>query len=329
VQVDIKRVIAYSTMSQIGYMFVGVGLGAYGSGMFHLMTHAFFKALLFMAAGIVIHAVAAEQDMRKMGGLRQLMPRTYWAFVIGALALVGIPPFAGFFSKDPIVSSAMASGAYGYVLWVVALVGAFLTGLYTFRMLFLVFWGEPSAFVREHFHALKNDVVGVSMGATVGVLAVLSVIGGWLQWVPFWDPVDTWLDTVAEPLVSPSNWQEAVSSILAVGLGIAGIGVAWVFYGAKRRVVPRSAFWQRLLEHKLYFDEAYDALFYRPAVWLARALSRWVEQPLIVRSTREVGEDTRELGGILARLQTGLLRTYALAIASAAAVLVVVFVVVK
>jgi NADH-quinone oxidoreductase subunit L len=329
VQVDIKRVIAYSTMSQIGYMFVGVGLGAYGSGMFHLMTHAFFKALLFMAAGIVIHALAAEQDMRKMGGLRQLMPRTYWAFVIGALALVGIPPFAGFFSKDPIVSSAMASGAYGYVLWVVALVGAFLTGLYTFRMLFLVFWGEPSAFVREHFHALKNDVVGVSMGATVGVLAVLSVIGGWLQWVPFWDPVDTWLDTVAEPLVSPSNWQEAVSSILAVALGLAGIGVAWVLYGAKRRAVPRSAFWQRLLEHKLYFDEAYDALFYRPAVWLARALSRWVEQPLIARSTREVGEDTRELGGILARLQTGLLRTYALAIASAAAVLVVVFVVVK
>jgi NADH-quinone oxidoreductase subunit L len=329
VQVDIKRVIAYSTMSQIGYMFVGVGLGAYGSGMFHLMTHAFFKALLFMAAGIVIHALAAEQDMRKMGGLRQLMPRTYWAFVIGALALVGIPPFAGFFSKDPIVSSAMASGAYGYVLWVVALVGAFLTGLYTFRMLFLVFWGEPSAFVREHFHALKNDVVGVSMGATVGVLAVLSVIGGWLQWVPFWDPVDTWLDTVAEPLVSPSNWQEAVSSILAVALGLAGIGVAWVLYGAKRRAVPRSAFWQRLLEHKLYFDEAYDALFYRPAVSLARALSRWVEQPLIARSTREVGEDTRELGGILARLQTGLLRTYALAIASAAAVLVVVFVVVK
>jgi NADH-quinone oxidoreductase subunit L len=329
VQVDIKRVIAYSTMSQIGYMFLGVGLGAYGSGMFHLMTHAFFKALLFMAAGIVIHALAAEQDMRKMGGLKQLMPRVYWAFLIGSLALVGIPPFAGFFSKDPIISSAMASGAYGYVLWVVALVGAFLTGVYTFRMLFLVFLGEPSAFVREHFHALKRDVVGVSMGATVGVLAVLSVIGGWLQWVPFWDPVDTWLDTVAEPLVSPSNWQEAVSSILAVGLGIAGICVAWVFYGAKRRAVPRSAFWQRLLEHKLYFDEAYDALFYRPAVWLARALSRWVEQPLIVRSTREVGEDTRELGGILARLQTGLLRTYALAIASAAAVLVVVFVVVK
>jgi NADH-quinone oxidoreductase subunit L len=329
VQVDIKRVIAYSTMSQIGYMFLGVGLGAYGSGMFHLMTHAFFKALLFMAAGIVIHSLADEQDIRKMGGLRKLMPRTYRAFLIGSLALVGIPPFAGFFSKDPIISSALASGAYGDVLWVVALIGAFLTGVYTFRMLFIVFWGEPSAFVREHFHALKNDVVGVSMGATVGVLAVLSVIGGWLQFVPFWDPVDTWLETVAAPLVDPSGWQETVSSVLAVALGLAGIGVAWVVYAAKRRAVPRSAFWQRVLEHKLYFDEAYDAVFYRPVVWLARALGRYFEQPFIAGGTREVGEETQDLGGAFARLQTGLLRTYALAIASAVAVIALVFVVVK
>jgi NADH-quinone oxidoreductase subunit L len=328
VQVDIKRVIAYSTMSQIGYMFLGVGLGAYANGMFHLMTHAFFKALLFMAAGIVIHALAAEQDIRKMGGLRQLMPRIYWAFVIGALALVGIPPFAGFFSKDPIIASAMDHGAYGYVLWVAALAGAFLTGVYTFRMLFIVFWGEPSAFVREHFHALKRDVVGVSMGATVAVLAVLSTVGGWIQFSPFWEPVDTWLDTVAEPLVSPSGWQEAVSSILAVGLGATGIGVAWLLYGVKRRAVPRAAFWQRTLERKFYFDELYDAVFYRPAVVLASALGRFVE-PLITGSGRELGEETRDLGGILARLQTGLLRTYALAIAASLAVLAVVFVAVK
>jgi NADH-quinone oxidoreductase subunit L len=329
VQVDIKRVIAYSTMSQIGYMFLGVGLGAYANGMFHLMTHAFFKALLFMAAGIVIHALAAEQDIRKMGGLRQLMPRVYWAFLIGALALVGIPPFAGFFSKDSIIASAMDHGAYGYVLWVAALAGAFLTGLYTFRMLFLVFWGEPSAFAREHFHALKQDVVGVSMGATVGVLAVLSVVGGWLQFAPVWHPVETWLETVAEPLVSPTNWREAVSSILAVGLGAAGIGVAWLLYGVRRRPVPRVAFWPRTLERKFYFDELYDALFYRPSAWTARAFGRLVEQPLIAGSGRELGEDTRDLGGILARLQTGLLRTYALAIAASLAVLAVVFVAVK
>src|SRR5207247_2241585 len=157
-QVDIKRVIAYSTMSQIGYMFLGVGLGAYANGMFHLMTHAFFKACLFMAAGMVIHALAGEQDMRRMGGLRELMPRVRLAFLAASLALVGIFPFAGFFSKDSILAASMDRGAYGYVLWTVGLVGTFLTGLYTFRMFFLVFGGERSAFVREHFHALGRDV---------------------------------------------------------------------------------------------------------------------------------------------------------------------------
>src|SRR3989475_8371738 len=267
VQVDIKRVIAYSTMSQIGYMFLGAGLGAYANGMFHLMTHAFFKALLFMAAGIVIHALAAEQDMRKMGGLRHLMPRTYLAFLIGSLALVGIFPFAGFFSKDSILAAAMDHGAYGYILWVAGLAGTFLTGLYTFRLLFLVFWGEPSPFVREHFHALKRDVVGISMASTVAVLTVLSVIGGWLQFAPIWHPVETWLRTVAEPVVSPKSWQDAGSSALALLLGLGGIFLAWLFYGVRRLAVPRFAFAQRVLEHKFYFDELYDALFYRPTVW--------------------------------------------------------------
>jgi NADH-quinone oxidoreductase subunit L len=329
VQVDIKRVIAYSTMSQIGYMFLAAGIGAYADGMFHLMTHAFFKALLFMAAGIVIHALTAEQDMRRMGGLRTLMPKTYWAFLIGALALVGIPPFAGFFSKDPILAASMDHGAYGYVLWVAGLIGAFLTGLYTFRMLFLVFWGEPTAFVREHFHALKRDVVGISMASTVGVLAVLSVIGGWIQFAPFWHPIETWLEPVAEPLVSPTNWQELVSSVLAVLLGLGGIGLAWAIYGAKRVVVPRFAFAQRTLEHKFYFDELYDRLFYVPSAWLARMLGRVVEQPLIAETGEDIGEDTRDFGGIVARAQTGLLRTYALAIASGVAVLAIVFVVVR
>jgi len=329
VQVDIKRVIAYSTMSQIGYMFLGTGLGAYANGMFHLMTHAFFKALLFMAAGIVIHALAAEQDMRKMGGLRGLLPLTYWAFFVGALALVGIPPFAGFFSKDSILAAAMDHGTYGYVLWVAGLAGTFLTGLYTFRMLFLVFWGEPSPFVREHFHALRRDVVGVSMAATVAVLTVLSVIGGWLQFAPIWHPVETWLQTVAEPVVSPTSWQEAISSALAFVLGLGGIGLAWLIYGARRIAVPRFAFAQRTFERKFYFDELYDALFYAPSAWVARMLGRAVEQPLIAQSGRDLGDDTRDVGGLVARAQTGLLRTYALAIASSVAVLAIVFVAVK
>jgi NADH-quinone oxidoreductase subunit L len=329
VQVDIKRVIAYSTMSQIGYMFLGVGVGAYANGMFHLMTHAFFKALLFLAAGIVIHSLAAEQDIRKMGGLRTLMPRTYQAFLIGSLALVGIFPFAGFFSKDSILAAAMDHGTYGYVLWVVGLAGTFLTGLYTFRLLFLVFWGEPSAFVREHFHALRRDVVGLSMASTVGVLAVLSAIGGWIQFSPWWHPVETWLSTVAEPLVSPKSWQEWLSIALSLLLGLSGIAVAWLMYGVRTVAVPRLAFAQRTLEHKFYFDELYDALFYAPAVFLARLLRRGVEEPLIADSGRDIGEDTRDLGGIVARIQTGLLRTYALAIASSVAVLAVVFVAVK
>jgi len=329
VQVDIKRVIAYSTMSQIGYMFLGAGIGSYPNAMFHLMTHAFFKALLFMAAGIVIHALVNEQDIRKMGGLRELAPKTYWGFLIGSLALVGIFPFAGFFSKDPILAAAMDHGTYGYVLWAAGLAGTFLTGLYTFRLLFIAFWGEPSAFVREHFHPLGRDVVAVSLAIPVGVLAVLSVIGGWIQFSPWWHPVETWLQTVAEPIVSPASWQEWLSIALSLLLGLSGIAVAWLMYGARRVAVPRVAWAQRTLEHKFYFDEAYDALFYAPAVFLAKFLRRGIEQPLIADSGRDLGDDTRDLGGLIARAQTGLLRTYVLAIASSVAVLAVVFVVVK
>ncbi len=153
VQTDIKKVIAYSTMSQIGYMFVGVGIGAYSTGLFHLMTHAFFKALLFLAAGVVIHALGGEQDMRRMGGMRRYLPKTFLAMLIGALSLSAIPPFSGFFSKDLILSSTIAAGGWwGYTLFVIGLIGSFLTGLYTFRLIFLVFGGEPSAYAREHIH---------------------------------------------------------------------------------------------------------------------------------------------------------------------------------
>ncbi len=329
VQTDIKRVIAYSTMSQIGYMFLAAGLGAYANGMFHLMTHAFFKALLFMAAGIVIHALAGEQDMRRMGGLRTLMPRTYWAFLVGALALAGVPPFSGFFSKDSILAAALASGWYGQVLWVAGMVGAFLTGLYAFRMVFVVFGGEPSGFVRDHFHRLEADVVGVSLAVPVAVLTVLAALGGWLQFAGIWTPVSNWLEPVTPAIVDASGVQEAVSTVLAVGLGLAGIWVAWWIYGARRAAAPRIAWAQALLEHKFYFDELYDLLFYRPAVFLANALLRWVERPLVFGSISELAAGFRELGLGARALQTGLVRTYALAIAASLAVVMVVFVVVR
>ena len=172
-------------------------------------------------------------------------------------------------------------------------------------------------------------VVGVSLAAPVAVLAALSVIGGWIQFSPWWHPVETWLQTVAEPLGTPKSWQEWLSIGLSLALGLTGIYAAWLLYGARRVAVPRLAFAQRTLEHKFYFDELYDALFYRPGVWAAKAMHRWIEQPLISGSVVELGDETRDLGGLVARLQTGLLRTYALAIATSVAVLAIVFVAVK
>jgi NADH-quinone oxidoreductase subunit L len=329
VQTDIKRVIAYSTMSQIGYMFLGAGIGAYANGMFHLMTHAFFKALLFLAAGIVIHALVGEQDMRKMGGLRQLLPRTWIAMLIGGLALAGMPPLSGFFSKDSILASALASGdAYGYLLWIAGLLGALLTGIYTFRMIFVVFGGEPSPFVREHLHTSHGEGP-FSMTSTVAVLAVLAVIGGWIQIAGVWHPLADFLHEAAEPLVEPSVLQDLLTSVLAVALGLVGIGIAWLLYGARRQPVPRRPTLQRALEHKLYFDEAYDALFYRPAAATARAWTRWIEGPLIGGSVTGIAGGTRQLGARIGQAQTGLLRTYALAIAGGLAILALVFVSVR
>src|SRR6478736_2693240 len=178
VQVDIKRVIAYSTMSQIGFMFVGAGLGAYPNAMFHLMTHAFFKALLFMAAGLAIHAIVGEQDIRQLSGIGKLMPFTKIVFLVGSLALVGIPPFSGFFSKDPIIASALDHGAFGIVIFVADVIGTFLTGVYAFRLYFIVFTGEPTAFAREHIHLHQGKDAPLAMRWPVAVLAVLAAIGG-------------------------------------------------------------------------------------------------------------------------------------------------------
>jgi NADH-quinone oxidoreductase subunit L len=329
VQVDIKRVIAYSTMSQIGYMFLAAGLGAYANAMFHLMTHAFFKALLFLAAGIIIHALIGEQDMRKMGGLRQFLPRTYWAFLIGALALTGIPPLSGFFSKDPILAAALDSGWYGQLLFVVGIAGAFLTGLYTFRMVFLVFGGEPSAWAREHFHRPERTEPWVWMAGTVGALTVLAAIGGWIQVTELWTPISDFLDPVAEPLVEPSGTQELVASVIAVAVGVAGIAVAWAAYSARTLSIPRARPLRALFEHKFYFDELYDWVFYKPSVALAVALRDWVERPVLLGSIDTIATGARRIGSELTELQTGLVRTYALAIAGSVTVLAFVFVWVK
>jgi NADH-quinone oxidoreductase subunit L len=329
VQTDIKRVIAYSTMSQIGYMFLAAGLTSYGNAEFHLMTHAFFKALLFLAAGIVIHSLVMEQDMRRMGGLGRLLPKTYTAMLVGALALCGIPPLSGFFSKDSILASALDAGLYGQILWAAGLVGAFLTAVYTFRMIFLVFGGEPSPFAREHFHAPRHDEPSFWMAWTVGALAVLAVIGGWIQIAGLWHPLSDFLEPVAEPHVEPTGLQDLLTSVLAVGLAIAGIALAWWLYSARRARVPQQPALQRLLERRFYWDEAYDLVFYRPAAWLAAAAYRFVELPLIAGSIRGLTFGARVLSGRTTEVQTGLLRTYVLLLGSGAAILAFIFLAVR
>ncbi|HKY25110.1 MAG TPA: NADH-quinone oxidoreductase subunit L [Gaiella sp.] len=329
VQWDIKRVIAYSTMSQIGYMFVGAGIGAYGFAMFHLVTHAFFKALLFLAAGLVIHHLGGEQDIRKMGGLRSSMPFTRWMFLIGTVALVGIPPFAGFWSKDAILASALAEGgALGWILFVGGLLGTLLTGMYALRLYFLVFHGKShEAAHAPEAHAHHGEGSGW-MTLPVGVLGLGSAIVGLLLIPGVWDPVEDWLEPVVEPLVHPTTGQEWLTSAIAVGLGALGALLAWRSFESRRELVRDGAV-RTTLEHKLWFDELYDAVFARPARGLAVWLRDRVETPVVQGGLDEVADGTLDVAGVAARAQSGLLRTYALAITVTVSILALVFLVVR
>ena len=346
VQQDIKRVIAYSTMSQIGYMFVGVGVGAYGFAMFHLVTHAFFKALLFLSAGLVIHHLAGEQDMRQMGGLRRFMPRTHVAFLIGTLALMGIPPLAGFWSKDAILASALDQGdALGWALYLGGLVGAFLTGLYSIRLYWRVFRGEPSALVLEHAGGHGHDQAHgpedtgtqqshehgegpLSMLIPVGVLTVLTAVGGILGLAGIWEPLEEWLEATTESLVHPSVTEDYLTSLAAVIVAVIGGVVAWRVTQTGRELVTAGGL-RTTLERKLYFDELYDAVFSRPVQAVAVLLRDDVEEKIVHRSLAEVARGSLGAGAGVARAQSGLLRIYALVIAASVVVLAIVFLVVR
>ncbi len=327
VQTDIKRVIAYSTMSQIGYMFLAAGIGAYGAAMFHLVTHAFFKALLFLGAGVVIHALGGEQDMRKMGGLRKRMPRTFVAMLIGAGALVGLPPLSGFFSKDAILSTAISNGTYGKVLFAAGIAGVLLTALYTFRLLFLVFSGEESELVRKSLAKHKGTEGPRWMTAPVAVLALLAVGGGWLEIAGLWHPFSSFLEGVAPPFAAePSVAREWLLSAVSLGVALGGIWIAWTIYSARRQQAPRAP---GALTEKLYFDRAYDLLFYLPAVSLARRLGAWFERPVIERSGEEIGTGALAGGRFSAAIQNGLARTYVLLVAAGVSVIVLLFLVLR
>jgi NADH-quinone oxidoreductase subunit L len=309
-------------------MFIAVGLGAYGSGLFHLMTHAFFKALLFMAAGIVIHALSDEQDIRRMGGLGRRLPWTYRAFIVGALTLAAIPPFAGFFSKDAILGSAANSGALGWVLWGAAAVGAFLTALYTFRLLFIVFWGEMSAFAREHLH-VPGFEWGLAMAWPVTVLTVLATIGGLIQIPGLWAGITNWIDPVAESVEEASALTFGISLAVTLALSLAGIALAWWLWAqpnpAPERIRRRYPWAARTLEEKFYFDRAYDTAFYEPSARGATLATRYIEEPAFLTSLGELGRGVRSLSGRLSAVQTGSVRSYALALAGGAAVIAIVF----
>ena len=203
------------------------------------------------------------------------------------------------------------------------MIGCFLTGLYTFRMIFLAFWGEAKV---SDIHAPVKDVPGISLGVPVAILTVLAAFAGFIQVFQLWTPISDWLDPVAPPLVEPSSAQEVVSSVCAVLLGLAGIGIAWWIYGARRAKAPEPL---PLLERKFYFDELYDAIFYRPAVLLSQGLLRFVERPIVFGSLRELGQGMRGLGQATRSLQTGLVRTYAFAIIASLTVLTVVLVAVR
>jgi NADH-quinone oxidoreductase subunit L len=269
VQNDIKRVLAYSTVSQLGYMFLACGVGAYAAGVFHLMTHAFFKALLFLASGSVIHALSGEQDMRKMGALKSKIPVTYATMAIAALAISGIPPLAGFFSKDEILWDAFA-GPYGHpLLWGVGWITAGLTAFYMFRLIFMTFWGESRVDheVEHHIHESPK-----SMLIPLVTLAVLSVIGGFIGWPKslgggewfgkFLDPV--FEGNPAVPMQEFGRNLEYALMILSVITAVVGIAIAYRMYvqrpGAGDKVAAAAPALYHVFLNKYYIDEIYDAL---------------------------------------------------------------------
>jgi NADH-quinone oxidoreductase subunit L len=347
VQTDIKRVIAYSTMSQIGYMIMGESVGAYAAGMFHLMTHAFFKALLFMGAGSIIGAMAGEQSLEKMSGFRKAMPFTFTCFIIGGLALSGIPPFSGFFSKDEILLVTAERGGWHWILYVMGYLGAFLTAIYTFRMIFRAFYGDPcpeaQQLERGHLHHAevpRNPVNGEEEDTDVGfpgphhtiaeralpmkfamtVLAIGAVGAGLVQIPEVDDVIVNFLRPTfaGSPLYEPHTRDGLLIFGMCLGtvLGLTGIAIAyriWVKNPAfAARARERFGAVYELLSHGWYFDELIGALVVRPSAALGRFAKDTFER-VFVQDTL-VGGSTgivRAGSAAVRAIQTGFLRYYA------------------
>jgi len=323
-QFDIKRVLAYSTISQLGYMFMACGVGAFASGIFHLMTHAFFKALLFMAAGSVMHAMAGELDMRKMGGLRRQLPWTHWTYIFGTLAIAGIFPFAGFFSKDEILFYAFEKHL-GF--WILGAVAAIVTSFYMFRSVFMTFWGESRVDAHTAHHLHESPPI---MVAPLVVLAVLSLVGGLvgIPIIPHWHVFGDFLAPVFAPAKSiidagahGGHHSLALElGLMGISLGIAVVGfflARWMYItnpSAPDEVIKEFKGLHTLVYNKYWIDELYDFLFVNSIVRFSRFLWKYFDDAVIDGIVNGLAALVREWGSGLRRFQTGLIRDYALSV---------------
>jgi NADH-quinone oxidoreductase subunit L len=340
-QTDIKRILAYSTMSQLAYMFMGEAAGGFSSGIFHLVTHAFFKALLFMCAGAVIHALGGEQDIRKMGGLRQRLRGVFWLFVVSGLALAAIFPFAGFWSKDTVLAAvlakATATGAPGWwLLYATGLATAALTGFYIFRLIFVTFLGDyrGAALTGRGSHAAgAGDTPaglhkpGLAMTIPMYILGLLSLVGGFINIPGF-----TWLSDLLSAS-APSGpelsttlfWVSLVAGLVSA---LAGVGYAWARYGAGQVPVTDEAETGLVtfLRRRWYVDDIYDGVIVRPALTLSRLLRQGVEDEILDAGAKGTGDAFDGLSLGLRGFQTGYLRNYALTVFLGVVVILVYFI---
>ena len=358
-QTDIKKVLAYSTVSQLGYMFMACGVGAFSAGIFHLMTHAFFKGLLFLAAGSVIHGVGGEQDMRKMGGLRVYMPWTFATMGIATLAITGIPPFAGFWSKDEILWRAYSSPNGSWVYWLIGLMTAFITSFYMFRLMYMTFGGEyRGAVVQEahgharsdhdqanhgrdnhghnddaHGHDEPHESPGLILGPLV-ILAILSAFGGLVgvgnKFEDFLAPVFQGTNIAAAQAAAPETGGGALEYVLmGVSIGVAGLGwlLAHLLYGRLPQLPARIAAslggLYRAVANKYYIDELYAVLFVKPLIdGSTTILWHGVDQGVIDAAVNDSADAARRVSDNVRHMQSGNLRSYAGWIAAGGAVVI-------
>ena len=316
-QFDIKRVLAYSTVSQLGYMFLACGVGAFTSGIFHLMTHAFFKALLFLGSGSVIHGMHGEQDMRHMGGLKKYMPITYWTFILATLAIAGIFPFAGFFSKDEILFHSLVSGHT--VFWGIATVAAFITAFYMFRAVFMTFHGEEK-FDHHHVHPHESPPL---MTVPLMILAGLAVVGGFVGFpiIEGANKFKAFLAPSITPLVHEVHapaWFEITMMVFSMAVAAAGIYMAYKMYIAKpelpEKVTEKIPAVYDLVYHKYYVDELYDAAVVEPLKNGSEFLWHGVDETIIDGAVNGSATTVGWLSSHLRKLESGFVQSYALAI---------------